>query len=89
MSERFPLAGAGAVSAGCSTCKDAVATLTSAVAERECGCEVTEATCDSHCDSAVKLGFEGEERPIIVRDDEAVVHKGSLSPEQALALLPS
>ena len=75
-------------SKGCTTCKDAIATLKAAVAERDCGCDIEEVTCDGQCDAAQKLGFAGHDRPVIVRDDE-VVHEGVLSKEVAFTLLPA
>ena len=75
-------------SAGCDTCTSAVAALKDAVANRGCGCSVEEVSCDGHCDASKQHGFEGKDRPIIMRDDE-VVHEGALTEQDAVALLPA
>lgn len=73
-------------SAGCNTCKNAVDTLKSAIADRGCRCSVEEIDCDGHCDAAKKHGFEGKDSPIIM-SDETKVHEGALSEEHAEILL--
>ena len=75
-------------SAGCDTCKSAVTALEGAVASRGCGCSVQEVSCDGQCNAAKLHGFEGKQRPIIMRDD-SVVHEGALSAQEAEALLPA
>lgn len=75
-------------SAGCDRCKSSAAILRSVIAERQCGCAVEEVACDGHCAAAKEHGFAGKDRPVIMRDD-AVVHQGALSVEQAAALLPA
>lgn len=75
-------------SAGCERCKSSAETLRSAIAERQCDCAVEEVACDGNCSTAKQHGFAGKERPVIMRDD-AVVHRGSLSKEQAATLLPA
>jgi len=75
-------------SAGCLRCKGAADALRSAIAEQQCGCAVEEVSCDGNCATAQKHGFAGKERPVIMRDN-AVVHHGALSMEQATALLPA
>lgn len=75
-------------SAGCPRCKDAADTLRSAIAEKQCGCAVEEVRCDGNCAAAKKHGFAGKARPVIMRED-AVVHQGPLSREQAAVLLPA
>jgi hypothetical protein len=74
-------------SAGCPRCKGEADALRSAIADKQCGCAVEEVSCDGNCATAQKHGFAGKERPVIMRDD-AVVHQGLLSMEQATALLP-
>lgn len=71
---------------GCPRCKSATDALRSSIAERQCGCSVKEVSCDGSCATAKEHGFAGKERPVIMRDD-AVVHQGSLSEEQAMSLL--
>lgn len=75
-------------SAGCPRCKGAADILRSAIAERNCGCAVEEVSCNGNCAAAKQHGFAGKELPVIMRDD-AVVHQGSLSKEQATVLLPA
>lgn len=75
-------------SAGCHRCQSAASTLKAAIAERQCGCDVQEVSCDGACDTAKAHGFAEQERPVIMRDD-AVVHQGQLSMEQAIELLPA
>ncbi|PIR52516.1 hypothetical protein COU76_06005 [Candidatus Peregrinibacteria bacterium CG10_big_fil_rev_8_21_14_0_10_49_10] len=72
----------------CPRCTSAAETLRTAIAERKCSCTVQEVSCDSACDTAQKHGFAGKERPVVMRDND-VVHQGSLSKEQATALLPA
>jgi hypothetical protein len=74
-------------SAGCSRCKEATGILQTAIDERNCGCTVQEISCDGACAVAESQGFLGKERPVIMRDND-VAHSGSLSKEQANALLP-
>ncbi len=74
-------------SAGCSSCQSAASTLKAAIAERQCGCDVQEVSCDGACVTARTHGFADKERPVIMREN-MVVHQGSLSKEQAEALLP-
>lgn len=73
---------------GCPRCKSAADALRSSIAERKCGCAVEEVSCDGNCAAAKEHGFAGKERPVIMRDD-AVVHQGSLSKEDAMSLLPA
>jgi hypothetical protein len=75
-------------SAGCPICKSSVETLKAAEAQQGCGCQIEVIDCDGHCDAAKQHGFEGKDRPIILRDG-AVVHEGALSAQEAEALLPA
>lgn len=75
-------------SAGCPRCSEATDALKTAIDERKCGCTVEEISCDGKCATAGEHGFVDKDRPVIMRDDE-VVHSGSLSKEQAKALLPA
>jgi len=74
-------------SAGCDTCTNAVTVLKDAVAKHGCGCSIQAIDCDGHCDASKQHGFEGKDRPIIMRD-ETIVHEGALSAQEAKALLP-
>ncbi len=75
-------------SAGCPRCQSAASALKAAIAERQCGCGAQEVSCDGACATAKEHGFAGQERPVIMRDD-AVVHQGPLSKEEAMELLPA
>lgn len=75
-------------SVGCPRCQSAASALKAAIAERQCGCNVQEVSCDGTCDTAKSHGFAGQEWPVIMRDD-TVVHQGPLSKEEATTLLPA
>lgn len=75
-------------SKACPHCRAAVQTLRSTIAEQGCGCAVEEVTCDGLCESAKHHGFSVEELPVILRED-VLVHRGTLSTEQAASLLPA
>jgi len=74
-------------SADCSLCRTTLKTLRSAIEKRGCGCKVIERDCsgDECCDPAKNAGVKAV--PTVIRDGK-IVHIGTLTEQEAQALLP-
>jgi hypothetical protein len=78
-------------SAECPSCDETVSTLKDAIAQNGCGCEVETVSCDGACDSSAQHGFNHDELPVVLKDDQ-VVYRGSrtaITREQVLSFLPT